>query len=146
MGLLSAKPSAAGRHLVLFDGFCGLCDRSVSFLARIDRHSVLYFSPLQGETAAQLRRRLAVPEHLDSMLFVADAGTPGERLLTRSSGVLAALDAVGGPWRLLSWLRVVPRPVRDAVYDFVARNRQRWFGRRETCRLPTQAERDRWLP
>jgi predicted DCC family thiol-disulfide oxidoreductase YuxK len=146
MALLSPRPSPDGRHLVLYDGLCGLCDRAVSFLLRVDRGGVLSFAPLQGEAAAVLRRRLEVPESLDSMLFVRDAGGAGERVLVRSSGVLAALDAVGRGWRIVAWLRLVPRPLRDAVYDFVARRRTRWFGRLEACRVPSAEQRARFLP
>jgi predicted DCC family thiol-disulfide oxidoreductase YuxK len=145
MQWLRPRPSSDGRHLLLYDGECGLCDRAVQFLLPRDRGRVLTFAPLQGSTAAALRSRLAVPRELDSLLLVLDAGSPGERLLTRSSAVLGSLDVIGGIWRLLSWLRLVPRPVRDAVYVFVAKRRAIWFGRLPACRVPTPAERDRFL-
>jgi predicted DCC family thiol-disulfide oxidoreductase YuxK len=79
------------------------------------------------------------------MVFVRDEGSAGERAFVRSTGALAALDAVGGVWRLVSWLRIVPAPLRDAVYRVVAANRYRWFGRFDACRLPPPAARDRFL-
>jgi predicted DCC family thiol-disulfide oxidoreductase YuxK len=145
MQLLQPRPSAVGHHLLLYDGECGLCDRAVQFLLARDRGRVLTFAPLQGSTAAALRTRLAVPRELDSLLLVLDAGSPEERLLSRSSGVLASLDVIGGVWRLLSWLRLVPRPLRDALYIFVAKRRAVWFERLPACRVPTPEESDRFL-
>ncbi|MDH3405000.1 MAG: DCC1-like thiol-disulfide oxidoreductase family protein [Acidobacteriota bacterium] len=145
MSFLAPKPSPGGRHVVLYDGECGLCDGAVQFLLKKDRARVLHYAPLQGSTAAVLRRRLRVPDEIDSLLFVRDAGTARETLLVRSSGVLAILDVLGGPWRVLSWLRVVPRLLRDAVYAFIAKRRTVWFGRLDACRVPELAARERFL-
>ncbi len=143
----SPQPSREGRHLVLFDGYCGLCDRAVSFLLRRDRHGVLTYAPLQGETGLAVRQRFEVSEALDSMLFVEDHGTPEARLHVRSGGALQALAKIGGPWRWLSApFRLVPRPLRDAIYEFVAKRRLLWFGTLDTCRVPSVEERDRFLP
>ncbi len=145
MSFLSPKPSADGRHIVLYDGECGMCDGIVQRLLKRDRGGVLFYAPLQGATAAAVRERFGVPEDLDSLLFVRDAGGAEERLLVRSSGALAILDVLGGIWRIVSWLRIVPRPLRDAVYAFIAKRRTVWFGRLETCRLPEAGERERFL-
>ena len=140
------SPASPPRLLVLYDGVCGLCDRTVQFLLRKDRHGVLAFAPLQGETAAAVRRRQPQLEGVDSMVFVRDAGGAGERAFVRTTGVLAALDALGGFWRVLSWLRVVPRPLRDGIYDAVAARRYRWFGKFDSCRLPAPGQAARFLP
>lgn len=143
------RAATADKPLVLYDGYCGLCDRSVRWLVEADRSAVLHFAPLQGETAAPILARHGIPatQEFRSMLTVENAGEPDERILARSDGALAALIAVGGGWALLARLgRWVPRFVRDAVYDFVARHRFRWFGRLDACRIPTPAERERFLP
>jgi predicted DCC family thiol-disulfide oxidoreductase YuxK len=80
------------------------------------------------------------------MVFVRDEGTEGEHAVVRSAGVLATLDAIGGVWRAVSWLRFVPAPLRDAGYRWVAEHRYRWFGRHATCRLPPPELRPRLLP
>ena len=67
-------------------------------------------------------------------------------MFVRSGAVLEALRDVGGFWRVVSWLRVIPRPVRDRVYDFIAAHRYRWFGKYEACRLPTPQDREQLLP
>ncbi len=134
---------------MLYDGHCGLCDRSVRWLLQRDRNAMLRFAPLQGETAGPILARFAIPADGDfrTMLVVNDPGTPEERLRVRSDGALAALAALGGGWRFVAGIaRIVPRFLRDAVYDVVAARRLRWFGRLDACRIPTAAERTRFLP
>jgi predicted DCC family thiol-disulfide oxidoreductase YuxK len=145
MSFLAPKPSLDGRHIVLYDGECGMCDGIVQSLLKRDRSGVLYYAPLQGPTATEITARFGVPDDLDSLLFVRDAGGADERLLIRSSGALAILDVLGGGWRMLSWLRIVPSALRDAVYAFIAKRRTLWFGRLETCRVPEPAVRERFL-
>lgn len=143
--LLAGSPDP----LVLYDGYCGLCDRSVQWLIARDRRAVLRFTPLQGETAAPILERHGFPadQELRTMLVVERLGSPRERLRERSDGALAALAAIGGGWGLLGRIgRAVPRFLRDAVYDFIARRRLRWFGRLDACRIPTPAEKARFLP
>jgi len=134
--------------LVLYDGHCGLCDRSVRWLIDRDPRAVLRFAPLQGETAAPILVRHGVDSsrEFSTMLVVENLGGPNERLRSRSDGALAALSLLGGTWRALAVVaRWVPRWLRDRAYDFVARRRFRWFGRLEACRIPTAAERARFM-
>jgi predicted DCC family thiol-disulfide oxidoreductase YuxK len=131
-----------GRHIVFFDGVCGLCDKTVRFLVRHDRRDRLRFAPLQGETARRVLPPLGGrPEELDTIYVVTAAG----KLLQRSRAVLFAVTALGGGWRLLGILRVVPRPILDLGYRLVARLRYRLFGRFETCSIPSPEERSRFL-
>lgn len=136
-----------GAPLVLYDGVCGLCDRTVQILLRLDRRGVLRFAPLQGETARSILARTGDPHPGDTIVFVAAPDAVAPSLASRSSAVLAILRRLGVGWRLLATLgALVPRPLRDAVYDAIAARRYRWFGRRDSCRLPTAAERARFLP
>ena len=133
--------------LVLFDGVCGLCDRLVRWLVSIDREGRLRFAPLQGATAAPILARHPAIADVDSLVWVRGAGTASEAVAARSASVVAALRALGGVWRLVAgFLWVIPRPIRDRLYDAFARRRYRWFGRLDSCRLPTTAEADRFLP
>jgi len=133
-------------RLVLFDGVCGLCARTVRFVLRRDRAGRFVFAPLQGETAAAVLEKHSMASDLETMIYVSDLDGPTERVFTRSGAALAILDELGGLWRVVALLRVVPRPIRDAVYRLVARYRYRWFGRFETCQLPSPAQRERFLP
>jgi predicted DCC family thiol-disulfide oxidoreductase YuxK len=132
--------------ILLYDGVCGLCDRTVQFLLRRDRKGVLSFAPLQGTTAAAVRSRHPDVAKVDSMVFVRDAGTDGEQVFLRSTAVVQAVTMLGGAWRLASWLRIVPAPLRNTVYDAIAKRRYRWFGKFDSCRLPQPGQRERFLP
>ena len=131
-------------HLVLYDGVCGLCDRTVQWLLRADRNGRLRFAPLQGPTAAELRARLAIPDDVDAVIYVRrDAA--GERFHTHSDAILRLCGVLPAIWRPLGWLRIVPRGLRDLVYRFIARHRYRWFGRFDVCRVPDPSVRERFL-
>jgi predicted DCC family thiol-disulfide oxidoreductase YuxK len=127
--------------IIYFDGQCGLCDRFVQFVLRRDRAARYRFAPLQGSTARERVAASLGPESSQTVIL-----EEGGRFRVRSDAALAILTGLGGAWRLAGLLRVIPRPLRDAVYDLVARNRNRWFGRLAECRVPEPAERDRFLP
>ncbi|RMH86196.1 MAG: thiol-disulfide oxidoreductase DCC family protein, partial [Calditrichaeota bacterium] len=132
--------------LVLYDGVCGLCNRTVRWLLRIDRRGILCFAPLQSETAAAILLRHGMkPSRLETLVLVRDGGTPAERLYIRSQAALEICRELGGMWRIVSFLRIVPRPIGDALYNFIARRRYRWFGRHEQCPVPPPEVRQRFL-
>jgi predicted DCC family thiol-disulfide oxidoreductase YuxK len=130
------------RNLVLYDGECGLCDRTVQFLLRHDKKGVLNYAPLQGETA---RPFVEAEPALETMLLVERLADGSTRVSARSRGVFRTLGKLGGGWRLLSWLRVLPAFLTDLGYRLVARHRIKWFGRVDVCRVPDPATRQRFL-
>jgi predicted DCC family thiol-disulfide oxidoreductase YuxK len=129
--------------VVLFDGVCNLCNGWVNFLIDRDPQGVLRFASLQSSAAGDLLRSAghaqpaAEPE---TILFV-----DGGRVFERSAAVLRMVRYLSGGWWLLGALAVVPRPVRDLVYRWIARHRYAWFGKSETCRVPTPELRARFL-
>lgn len=127
--------------VVFYDGECGLCDRSVQALIRLDKRRVLRYATLQGETAARL---LGPPEGQEAGWSV--KLLENGRLHDRSTAAIRAGMAAGGAARVFGLFLVVPRFVRDGVYRWVARHRKRWFGGAEACLLPTMALRQRFLP
>ncbi|MCY3713366.1 MAG: DCC1-like thiol-disulfide oxidoreductase family protein [Gemmatimonadetes bacterium] len=157
----SAHSEAERRQPILFfDGVCGLCNRFVDFMLWSDSRHRFRYAPLQGVTA---RRLLGVDgEAGDRQPEGGKAGDQQagreaveprsfifldtDRCFEQSNAVLHAMVRLGGAWRLIAVLYVFPRPLRDFVYRVVARNRYRWFGRRDACRLPTPDERARFLP
>lgn len=126
--------------LVFYDGQCGLCDRSVQWLLRMDRRGVLRFAPLQGTTAADALPS-SITAHMDSFVLLDEDGPH-----LRSDAAIRAIEHLGGAWRAMRLLRLVPRGLRDAAYDVVARRRHRCFGRMEHCRIPGPGVRERFLP
>jgi predicted DCC family thiol-disulfide oxidoreductase YuxK len=133
---------------VLYDGVCGLCNRVVQFVLPRDPRGRVRFATLQGPTAAQvlLRHGVAVPQgDPESIVLVEDLGTPAERLSFRSDGALRLAGWLRAPWSWLVVLRVIPRPLRDWVYERVARTRYRIFGKLDACPLPSPEHRARFL-
>lgn len=128
-------------HLILFDGVCGFCTRGVQTLFRLDRRGLLHFAPLQSDLGRHICLANGLdPEQFDTFIYA----RPDQPILVRSDAALAIAAMLSFPWSLLRVFRLVPRPLRDAAYDLVARNRFRFFGRRETCHLPTPEERARF--
>jgi predicted DCC family thiol-disulfide oxidoreductase YuxK len=123
---------------VLYDGTCGLCDRTVQCLLARDRAGALRFATLEGSVGAAVRsRHPSLPPADETIVLVEAPESAGERVLGRSDAVLAAVARLGGGWRLMAvLLRLVPRPLRDAAYR---------FGRLAACRVPTPSERARFL-
>ncbi|PAP78637.1 hypothetical protein BSZ37_03215 [Rubrivirga marina] len=133
--------SMSDRPILLFDGVCNLCDRSVQFVLDHDTEGVFQFASLQSEVGtAMMRRCVFRAEAIDSVVLVEDG-----QCHIRSEAAWRIATRLNAPWRWLSATRFVPRPVRDVVYDWVARNRYRWFGMREACRIPTSDVRARFL-
>ena len=133
----------AGAHpIVVFDGDCVLCSANARFILRRDRRRRFRLATMQGQAGAALMARFGI-DPLDSETFIL---VEGERVRRNSDAALAIAEGLGWPWRALGVLRIVSRPVRDAVYRLVARNRYRWFGRRERCFVPTAEQADRILP
>jgi predicted DCC family thiol-disulfide oxidoreductase YuxK len=142
---LPARIERARRPLLLFDGECGLCNGVVRFLLREDGWGQLRFAPLQGPTAQALLKRLGLPTaDFDTIVFMPDEA--GEVFYLRSRGVLAALDGLGGLWRIVAWLGyLVPGPLRDGVYRLVAALRYRLFGPNQSCERPEPGWAERVL-
>lgn len=133
-------------HLVLYDGVCGLCDHFVRFLLRIDGRDQLRFAALQGPVGTRVLARAGrTPSGLSTVIVVADYEQPAERLLDRSDAALFAIASGGGIYRAANALRLVPRFIRDAVYDLIARTRYRIFGRFEACPVPEPRTRAKFL-
>lgn len=128
--------------LVLYDGVCGLCDKLVQWLLDRDGEGRFRFAPLQGETAARIRRdHPEIPERLDSIIFV-----DGGQLYWESRAVFRIASQLKGWPRWLRVFSVFPRLVTDLGYRIVAAVRYRIFGKHDVCRIPTAEERGRFLP
>lgn len=127
--------------VIFFDGVCNLCNSSVNFIIDRDPNGYFRFAALQSDAAARrLPAHGITPEALESLVLLEDGAC-----YRRSSAALRIARRLGGAWPLLYVFVLVPRPLRDAVYDWIAAHRYRWFGRRDTCRVPTPELRARFL-
>jgi predicted DCC family thiol-disulfide oxidoreductase YuxK len=143
--------------IILYDGVCGLCNRLNQFVLRRDPDAIFRFASLQSPFAARIvSRHGANPQDVDTVYVVvnldltrhdlAQETQPDERLLPLSDAIIFVLKGLGGIWKVLGLLlQLLPRPLRDAAYRLVARNRYRIFGRFETCMLPSPESRNRFL-
>ncbi len=132
---------ATRQPLLLFDGVCGLCNFAVDFVMNHDRQKKISFAPLQGDTAQHLLKEFGLPaDYLESILFLSEG-----KLYKSSEAVLQIARRLPFPFPFAYPLIVVPRVLRDAVYRFIAKNRYRWFGKKEACRVPTAEERARFV-
>jgi len=139
-----------GHTVVLFDGVCALCNRTIRFLIQRDRTAQLVFIPLDTPLARMLlSRHPHLPQTLaeiKSVIVLQHLFTPREQALERTTAVLAGMSALPAPWPIFAVaLRIIPRPLRDLGYRFIAHFRYRLFGRFDTCPIPTPAERSRIL-
>jgi len=127
--------------VVLFDGVCNLCNGVVAFLVPRDTEGRLLFAPLQSDAGQELLARHGMPtEEFDSIVLV-----EGERAYTKSDAVIRIAELLGWPYRLARLGRVLPRGVRDWLYDLVAEHRYAVFGRKDRCMVPDEDVRDRFL-
>jgi predicted DCC family thiol-disulfide oxidoreductase YuxK len=128
----SSDALLAGHPVIVFDAECVLCSANAQFVLRHDRGHHFRLASMQGDVGTALYKRFGMdPANPDSLILV----QCGE-LLRDSSALLAIYSALGWPWRATSALYLVPRLLRDPVYRWIARNRYRLFGRRQTCWLP----------
>jgi predicted DCC family thiol-disulfide oxidoreductase YuxK len=131
----------AASAVVLFDGVCNLCNGSVAFIVARDPAAHFHFAPLQSEAAQRLLNKSDLTGALpDSIALIEDG-----HLYTRSTAALRIARRLRFPWPVFYALIVLPRWLRDAGYDFIARHRYRWFGKREACMMPAPNLRRRFL-
>jgi predicted DCC family thiol-disulfide oxidoreductase YuxK len=127
-------------RIVFYDGHCGLCNRVVRWLVRIDKQGKLHYAPLEGQTAKRLLPRL--PQDLDAIVYWRE----GKPLVDTSSAIGTILAEMDWPWRGLRAILWVPQRIRDWAYRGVAGRRYRLFGKYESCPVPEAAIRGRFLP
>lgn len=127
--------------LLLFDGVCNLCDASVQWVIQHDPDARFRFASLQSDIGKTMLQRYNLPTgELNTVVLI-----DGSKAYTRSDVPLRIFKQLGGWWSVLAVFSVVPKFIRDAVYDWVARNRYRWFGKKNECWLPTPELRARFL-
>lgn len=127
--------------IVLFDGVCNLCTRSVQFIIRRDKKKQFRFASLQGDTGQSILQQFDLPLDDFNSFILFENG----KLYTRSNSALRVARRLSGGWKLLYGLMIIPPFIRNAAYNFIARNRYKWFGRKEECMIPTPDVKERFL-
>jgi predicted DCC family thiol-disulfide oxidoreductase YuxK len=127
--------------VILFDGVCNLCNKSIQVIIKNDHKKLFRFASLQGKFGQEvLRNHQLSADQLHSFILL-----DGDIIFTKSTGALRIFRELGGGWKLLYGFIIIPRCIRDAVYHFVSRNRYKWYGKREECMVPTPELKERFL-
>lgn len=119
-----------GKSFILFDGYCNLCNGVVDFLLKHARKNQFGFIPLQSETGKEMMQKYKLSENPDSVILIA-----GERVFIESDAALEIARTLKFPWKIILVFSIIPRPLRNKFYRFIASNRYRWWGRRRDCRV-----------
>lgn len=131
-----------GNHsIILFDGVCNFCNSAINFVLKQDRKGVFHFAPLQSEAGQKLLQQYRLPtEEFESFVLIDDG-----KVYKKSTASLRVLNKLPWYWKEAQILRIIPTVFRDAIYDFIARNRYKWFGKKGQCMIPTPEMRSRFL-
>ncbi len=138
------ETTTAAAPVLLYDGVCGFCNKTVQMILDRDRRGTMRFAALQSDYGRETVARHPELEGVDSVVFV-ERAAEDERVYVRSGAALKVASYLGGLWKLFLCAYVVPRPVRDYLYDLFARNRYRFFGKSEQCMLPPAEARSRFI-
>lgn len=118
------------KPIILFDGVCNLCNGAVGFLLKRDRKKQFRFVPLQWETGKLLRQKFKIPDNLDSVILI-----KSNIVYFKSDAFFEITTMLPYPWKIVVVLKIIPKKIRDKLYNWIAKNRYSWFGKRETCRI-----------
>lgn len=129
------------KPILLFDGVCNLCNGFVQFVIKRDPEGIFRFASLQSEIGQTLLAQAQMPTKEISTVVLYEGG----KFYTHSDVGLRVFRKMGGAWSLLYGLMIIPKFIRDGIYNWIARNRYRWFGKRESCMIPTPELKSRFL-
>ena len=136
------KNTSENKKIILFDGICNLCNNAVQFIIKHDKNDIFRFAALQGDLGKKLlRERGLEPDELDSIYLI----EPGVAYYKESTAALEIAAELSGPYSFLKHFKFIPEGIRDSIYQFIANNRYKWYGKREECMIPTPKLKAKFL-
>lgn len=123
-------------NIIIFDGVCGFCNKSIDILMKLDTKKSFRYTPLQGEFV----KTLGIEPDIDSIIFYEDG-----KLSYKSTAILKILNALGGLWKVSNIFYLIPTFIRDFIYDLIAKYRYKIFGKMESCRVPKEGEQELFI-
>ena len=120
-------------NIIFFDGVCNLCNSTVNFIIRHDKKRAFKFSTLQSKISADLLKNFKIDDGIDSVILL-KAG----KIYFKSDAAFEIIKAFNPLWKLFLVFKIIPKFIRDSIYDFIAKNRYKWFGKKEACMIPTK--------
>jgi predicted DCC family thiol-disulfide oxidoreductase YuxK len=128
-------------NIVLFDGVCNFCNSSVNFIMDRDKKNIFKFAALQSEAGEKLQRKFSLdPKVLSSLILIED-----DKYYTKTTAALRVAKKLGFPWNLVYIFIFIPPAIRNIAYNIIAKYRYKWFGKKESCRIPSPEEKERFL-
>lgn len=128
------------QNIIFFDGVCILCNTSVQFIIKHEKQSIFFFSTLQSDFANDFLKKKHQFSQLDSIILFAD-----NQFYTQSTAALLIAKTLKFPFSILYIFMIIPKPIRDLIYNYIAKNRYRWFGKKAACMLPSKTQQNRFL-
>jgi predicted DCC family thiol-disulfide oxidoreductase YuxK len=130
------------QNIILFDGVCNMCNSTVDFLIKIDKNRTLKFASLQSDFAKEKLKPFQTSlQTIDSIVFWSN-----KKIYTEADAVIEILKTIGGFWKFMALIfQIIPKFLRNAMYHFVAKNRYKFFGKRNSCRVPNEEEKERYF-
>jgi predicted DCC family thiol-disulfide oxidoreductase YuxK len=137
--------TTTGAPVLLYDGVCGFCNKTVQMILDHDRRGTMRFAALQSDYGQSIVARHAELRDVDSVVFVEPADEGAERVYVRTEAALCVAKYLGGAWKIFLAAKIIPKPLRDFFYNLVARYRYKIFGKYDSCMLPPPEVRSRFL-
>jgi predicted DCC family thiol-disulfide oxidoreductase YuxK len=129
------------KNIIIFDGICNFCNKSVNFIIKRDSKIHFVFTPIQSDTAKEIMNKYALnSDDIDSIILIKD-----DTYFTKSDAVLEILKDLSGYWFLFGIFKIVPKFMTDYCYDLISKNRYRFFGKKDSCMIPTKNLENRFL-
>ena len=130
------------KKIILFDGVCNLCNSSINYVIDHDKQDVFRFVSLQSDLGETIQEYLGIEnKSLDTIILY----VPNEAYYIKSTAAIKIMNEFLGFWKLMQVFLILPSPVRDLVYNFIAKNRYKWYGKQESCRIPTPELKAKFL-
>lgn len=130
------------KKIILFDGVCNLCNSSVQFVIQHDKKDVFRFVALQSELGQEILKHIGVnPKKIDSIILY----DPGVAYYYKSKAALEIAKNLGGFWHFGTIFRIIPTGISNQLYDYIAKNRYKWYGKKESCMIPTAELKSKFL-
>ncbi len=130
------------KKIILFDGVCNLCNSSVQFVIQHDKKDVFRFVALQSELGQEILNHIGIdPKNIDSIILY----EPGIAYYFKSAAAIQIAKSLGGFWHLGTFFRIIPTGICNQLYDYIAKNRYKWYGKKESCMLPTKDLQSKFL-
>lgn len=126
--------------VIIFDGICNLCNRSIDFIIKKDKKQLFRFAALQSKFGETVKSKYSLAKNTDSVILLKN-----DTIFMESDAALEIAGMLSFPYNTLTVFKVIPKKTRDKLYRFIARNRYKWFGKKNTCRVPDSEEKNRFL-